>query len=196
MKRILALILILTMVFFAGCGKKNDDPADDPIVDTGKIEENNNDDNGDQDQVEIGQSRIDHFPEAAEGRFTDSQIRFYDSKEKVYKLLGEPDEIYPWQGSDLYVYDNFGVYLDPESGEVLGLTAGEGYKTYGVEIGMTEEEILSVLGQPDGFGENFENGDYFIDYEAGDYAIEFAFLEEGGKSIGVSIYNLYNYKGE
>lgn len=205
MKKILAFLLILSLVFFAGFGcKKNDPNGQEPIDPDPKQEEPINsekNDPGDKTddenyEQEEGKSKIHLFPEAAEGRFTDSQIKFGTSREKVYSLMGEPEEIMPWQGADLYVFGNFGVYMDPDIEEVIGLTAGQGYKTYGVEIGMTEDEIRSILGQPDSAGDITESGFYGIDYDAGDYVIAFEFQGPGEESIGVTIYNYFNYKGE
>ncbi len=205
MKKILAFLLILSLVFFAGFGcKKNDqkgqdlvdpDPKQEEVTDKDKDDSKKDTEENNSEQKE-GESRIHLFPEASEGRFTDSQIKFGINRERVYSLMGEPEEIMPWQGADLYVYGNFGVYMDPDTEEVIGLTAGQGYKTYGVEIGMTEDEIRSVLGQPDSSGDITESGFYGIDYDAGDYVIAFEFLEPGQESIGVTIYNYFNYKGE
>lgn len=196
MKKYLSALIILSLLLFSGCGGKKDNPEEikepeiqppkqeEPKIEEPKIEDPKSED--------VPESKINEFPEAAQGRFTDFPIKFKDTRESVVKQLGEPDEISSWQGSELYVYDNIGIYIDPTEDLVTGLTAGEGYKTFGIEIGMTADEIKSKLGKPDFEGNNMESGAYILEYEAGEYVVEIALDAEKQKSVGVTVYS-YNY---
>jgi hypothetical protein len=195
MKKYLLGLIILSMLIFTGCSKEENKPEENkPEVQPPKQEEPQKEEpkNEEPNEGEQQGSKIDQFPEAAQGKFTDLSITFKDTREKVIKELGEPDEITTWQGSDLYIYNNIGIYIDPTEEKVTGLTAGEGYRTYGIKIGMTAEEIKNVLGEPDYEGENFESGAYVLEYEAGDYVVEVSLDPEGKKSAGITLYS-YNY---
>ncbi len=195
MKKYLTLLLILSLVIFAGCaGKKDNQDENKVVVEPPRQEESKNNEQKDpiKGKDELQSSKIVQFPEAAQGEFTDLPIKFDDSREKVVKVMGTPDEITTWQGSELYIYNNVGIFIDPSEEKVTGLTAGEGYKTYGVKIGMSPEEIKNILGKPDNEGENLESGAYVLEYEAGDYVVEFALHPDTKISAGVTLYR-YNY---
>ena len=195
MKKYLTIILILSLLVFAGCsGKKDKQDENKVVVQPPKQEETQANDEKDpgKDKGELEASKINQFPEAAQGKFTDLTIKFDDGRERVVKVMGTPDEITTWQGSELYIYKNVGIYIDPSEEKVTGLTAGEGYKTYGVKIGMTPEEIKNILGKPDNEGENLESGAYVLEYETGDYVVEFALHSDTKVSAGVTLYR-YNY---
>ena len=96
------------------------------------------------------------------------------------------------EGNEILIYNNIGIYIDPSDEKVTGLTAGEGYRTYGIKIGMTSDEIKSILGEPDYEGENLESGASVLEYEAGDYVVEISLDSEGKKSTGITLYS-YNY---
>ncbi len=195
MKKYLLALLILSLLIFTGCSKEENKPEENkPEVQPPKQEEPKQEEtkNEDPKETEVQGSKIDQFPEAAQGKFTDLAITFEDSRAKVVKELGDPDEITTWQGSDLYIYNNIGIYIDPSEEKVTGLTAGEGYRTYGIKIGMTADEIKSVLGEPDYEGENLESGANVLEYEAGEYVVEISLDPEGKKSAGITLYS-YNY---
>lgn len=195
MKKYLTGLIILSLFIFSGCsGKKEAQGEKQPEVQPPKQEEvqNNNQKPEEPANEQAGKSKINQFPEASQGKFTDLSIKFKDTREKVLRELGEPDEITTWQGAELYIYDNLGIYLDPSEEKVTGLTAGEGYKTYGIQIGMKAEDIKTILGTPDFEGDNFESGAYVLEYEAGDYVVEVALDPQTKVSLGITLYS-YNY---
>jgi len=195
MKKYLLVLIILSLLIFTGCSKEKEKPEENkPDVQPPKQEETQKEEPKEQEpeKGETQGSKIAQFPEAAQGKFTDLSITFNDSREKVIRELGDPDEITTWQGSELYIYNNIGIYIDPSDEKVTGLTAGEGYRTYGIKIGMTGDEIKSILGEPDYEGENLESGASVLEYEAGDYVVEISLDSEGKKSAGITLYS-YNY---
>lgn len=194
MKKYLTGLLILTLLIFSGCsGKKGIQEENIPGNQPPKQEETKNDNPKEPEKgnEEAEKSKINLFPEAAKGEFTDLTIKFNDSRAKVVKVLGDPDEITTWQGSDLYIYGNLGIYIDPSEEKVTGLTAGEGYKTYGIKIGMSPKEIKEILGKPDFEGESFESGANVLEYAAGDYLVEITLDPETKLSVGITLYS-YN----
>lgn len=198
MKKYFISLLIVTLLIFSACtGKKDDQEANNPEENSPKQEDvQNNEENeaeteNKQEKEEVQASKINQFPEASQGKFTDLSIKFNDTREEVAKKLGDPDEITTWQGSDLYIFGNIGIYIDPSEEKVTGLTAGEGYRTYGIQIGMSSDEIKEILGKPDYEGESYESGADVLEYVAGDYLVEIVLHPETKLSAGIT---LYSYK--
>lgn len=129
-RKILILGLICSVLFFAGCSdSEKENPNKDgvnKIENAEEINQKNGIENAEENEENIEEivPDIKNYPEAFEGKFTGLDISFGESKEAVLEKLGEPEAKDFWQGAEIYLYGNLGVYLDPNSGEVIGL-AGE-----------------------------------------------------------------------
>ncbi|MFO7637452.1 MAG: hypothetical protein R6W96_09105 [Clostridia bacterium] len=112
--------------------------------------------------------------------------------QEIKQVLGEPDEqgFEEWLGPHHYILYRFGKgfiqFCSPESKEngiVVSIYLGPGMVVLGAKVGMSFQEIVGVLGEPDsgpGLGmDNFYYADYFsgeTNHEVPDIFISFVAL--------------------
>ena len=192
MKKIAILFFILFLIL-SGCSKK-EEPAQ--TQEPSLSQENGTEESGEEirsEEQDVNDAEAESLlAEAAQGKFTGLDISFNDPLDRVINVLGDPDEISSWQGADLYIYNNLGIYIDPYDELVTGLTAGAGYETYGIEIGMQADLVKSILGEPDFEGESYESGVQTMEYRTGEYLVEIVVDQESDKTLGITLYSYMN----
>ncbi|HZK34767.1 MAG TPA: DUF4309 domain-containing protein [Bacillota bacterium] len=131
-----------------------------------------------------------HLELVRQGRVDGISFGLGDSTEFIIDGWGEPDESEYYMGGLYLLYDDEGVVFftsaDGEYGQIsshgeivfIGITK-ENKEVYGVRIGMTFDEIIEVLGEPEEkrTAEQNESSEllfgWTIDYIVGEYTVSF-----------------------
>ena len=84
------------------------------------------------------------------------------SKIEIPKFLGDPQSISPWEGSDVFVYNNFSIILSRIDPKQQYKIIGIGYNI--LKNNFTLQELLIALGNPKNVYFNNHDGIWEISY--------------------------------
>lgn len=135
---------------------------------------------------------------AFEGKIDNLQVGVGDTLSEVISELGEPMELAHFEGSSYVSYKNFsfmlGKVIEKTSDEatISGIVISEGYEIYGVKVGMTPNEIKSILGAAD---QEYKDGEgdeemWKLEYACGDYSLTFFFNDNSSPSTSAYLSKL------
>lgn len=134
---------------------------------------------------------------ATQGRIDNIEFGIGSQTDKIVEEWGQPDENDYFLGGLFFKYDNENVvfFTDAysDNGETIhGQVKCIGFydmnqEIYGVKLGMTFDEIISVLGKPTYVSTSEQNeesellyGSWSITYDTGDHTVDFvSYTEEG-----------------
>lgn len=155
-----------------------------------------------------GQTEVQNKPEekiiegkmelAYEGKIDNLQVGVGDRLAKVIEELGEPLELAYFEGSSYISYENLSFMLDKviektsDEATIFGIVISEGYEIYGVKVGMTPNEIKSILGAAD---QEYKDGEgdeemWKLEYTSGDYSLTFFFNDKSSSSTSAYLSKL------
>jgi hypothetical protein len=187
MRRLIFITLILIMILASSC-KAKDVVGVDNTPETPKpvqTEEQNK---------PVKESKEGRMDLAFEGKINNLQVGVGDRLAKVISELGEPMDLAYFEGSSYVSYENVSFMLDKviektsDEATVFGIVVSEGYEIYGTKVGMTPDEIKSILGAAD---QEYKDGEgdevmWKMEYSCGDYNLTFFF--DDNKSPSTSAY--------
>jgi hypothetical protein len=187
MRRLIFITLILIMILASSC-KAKDVVGVDNTPETPKpvqTEEQNK---------PVKESKEGRMDLAFEGKINNLQVGVGDRLAKVISELGEPMDLAYFEGSSYVSYENISFMLDKviektsDEATVFGIVVSEGYEIYGTKVGMTPDEIKSILGAAD---QEYKDGEgdeemWKMEYSCGDYSLTFFF--DDNKSPSTSAY--------
>lgn len=127
---------------------------------------------------------------AYEGKIDNLQFGIGDRLEKVITELGEPVELAYFEGASYISYQDLSFMLDKviektsDEAVISGIIISEGYELYGVKVGMTPNEIKSILGAAN---QEYKDGEgdeemWKLEYQCGDYSLTFFFNDSNSPS--------------
>jgi hypothetical protein len=135
---------------------------------------------------------------AYEGKIDSLEFGIGDKLEKAIAEMGEPVELAYFEGSSYISYENLSFMLDKviektsDEAAISGIIISEGYDLYGVKVGMTPNEIKSILGAAN---QEFKDGEgdeemWKLEYQYGDYSLTFFFNDSSAPSTSAYLSKL------
>ncbi|MBQ6132390.1 MAG: hypothetical protein IJL12_08650 [Selenomonadaceae bacterium] len=180
MKKILAAIMLATMILSAGCGDKVEDVKQEAAS---EVKDAANDVKDAAAKVEQTAAQVAGTPTNAtvDEKFSLGGIAPGMSFDEAKKILGEPASQHD---DDEFTFAN-GLTVDVERNVVEEIKIRQaGVKTgTGVEVGMTEQNLVDVYGRAD----STENDDGVVEhkYYSGDRRIKMEFNVSNGSIIEI-----------
>jgi hypothetical protein len=127
---------------------------------------------------------------AYEGKIDNLEFGIGDRLEKVIAEMGEPLELANFEGSSYVRYESLSFMLNKviektsDEAAISGIIISEGNDIYGVKVGMTPNEIKSILGAA---SQEYKDGEgeeemWKLEYQCGDYSLTFFFNDSSSPS--------------
>ena len=194
MKKILIAALVLGVTMSASaCSEKPASGLSDKVPETKPAQTENAGAAKPEEQSGQGPMQL-----AFEGRVEGIEAGVGSRLQQVIAELGEPIELGHFEGSSFVSYENMTFMLGEivestnEDAEVTGIIASEGYKLYGVQVGMTMDEIKNILGAAQQeYKEGEDEGDVWkLEYLCGDYLLTFYFTDKASPSTSAYLSRL------